>query len=48
MENYKLMQDGGVIRQSDTAYIPNDPENRDWKEYQKWLADGNTPIPADQ
>lgn len=27
--------------------IPNDPGNRDWQEYQKWLQAGNTPLPAD-
>lgn len=41
---YKLMGDGGVLR-SDGASIPNDDANRDWKEYQEWLAQGNTPDP---
>ena len=41
---YKLAK-GGVIRLSDGAFIPEDPNNRDWKEYQEWLAQGNKPQP---
>jgi len=48
MENYKLSQNGqSVQRQSDKAFIPFDPANRDYVEYQEWLAAGNTPDPAD-
>jgi hypothetical protein len=34
-----------VIRTADDAYIPNDPLNRDWVEYQDWLAEGGVPDP---
>jgi len=37
-----------VLRLSDNAYIPFDPDNTDFVEYQKWLSEGNTPIPADE
>lgn len=34
----------GVVR-DDGAWIPADPANRDWLEYQEWLAAGNEPKP---
>ena len=34
-----------IKRLPDQAWIPNDPENTDWQQYQLWLADGNTPLP---
>lgn len=35
-----------ILRISDSANIPDDPLNRDWVEYQEWLAQDNTPDPA--
>jgi len=40
---YKLMDSG--VRRSDGACIPEAESNRDWKMYQEWLAEGNTPEP---
>jgi hypothetical protein len=37
----------GVRRRVDDVWIPNDPGNRDWQAHQAWLAEGNTPDPAD-
>lgn len=47
MSAYKLQANGSVRRMSDTAFIPANPDNADWREYQVWLAKGGTPDAAD-
>jgi hypothetical protein len=36
-----------IYRIADNATIPFDPANTDYQEYLKWVAAGNTPLPAD-
>ena len=37
-----------VMRVSDGAIIPFDPDNTDYQEYLRWLEAGNTPTPAEE
>jgi hypothetical protein len=45
MADYQLTATDAVIRTADGACIPADPANRDWIEYQDWLAAGGVPDP---
>jgi len=43
-----LENNGHVVRLSDGAIIPPNPDNADYAQYLKWVAEGNTPLPADE
>ena len=34
-----------IVRDEDQAFIPTDPDNRDYQEYLAWLDKGNEPTP---
>lgn len=42
-------QEAKIIFHVDTnRYVPFDPTNTDYQKYLEWLAEGNTPLPADE
>jgi hypothetical protein len=45
--SYKNVIQDSVQRLSDNAIIPFATDNTDYQAYLKWLAEGNTPLPAD-
>ena len=47
---YRLLSSGGqqcILRLADNTYIPFSPDNTDYQEYLAWVAEGNTPEPAE-
>ena len=47
---YKLIKDKNnniVAIQKDKSFIPLDESNTDYQAYLKWVAEGNTPLPAE-
>ena len=46
--NYMGAEAQCIKRLSDNAFIPFDDANTDFAEYKKWLAEGNTPEPAEE
>lgn len=46
---YKLTNDKNtILRVADNAFIPTDEANTDYQAYFAWVAEGNTPIPAEE
>ena len=46
---YKLTKNlNQILRVSDNTFIPFYLDNTDYQAYLAWLAEGNTPLPADE
>ena len=51
---YKLLPDtwlgksNQILRTTDGAFIPMDEANTDYQVYLEWVAQGNTPLPAEE
>jgi hypothetical protein len=45
---YQLTKFENVIRLSDNATIPFDPDNTDYQAYLAWVDAGNQPLPAEE
>jgi hypothetical protein len=41
------IESGSVIRTTDGAVIPFDPDNTDYQAYLAWVSEGNTPEAAE-
>ena len=37
-----------IHRLADNVFIPLDPDNTDYQAYLAWVAEGNTPTPAEE
>ena len=47
---YKLLKENNTVvgvLHNDKDSIPLNPDNTDYQEYLKWVAEGNSPYPAD-
>jgi hypothetical protein len=45
---YKLSTFPNQVIKDGRSFIPFDPANTDYQQYLAWLAEGNTPEPADE
>jgi len=43
----EFVESNVIHRTTDNAFIPKNEANKDYQEYLEWLAEGNTPEPAD-
>jgi len=47
-DNFNALVVNSILRTADNTYIPFDQSNTDYQQYLAWIAEGNTPEPADE
>lgn len=45
MSDYKITNGMSIVRETDGAFIPPDPANRDYADYLSWVEAGGVPDP---
>ena len=48
LDDLNQVRQDQIRRVADNSFIPFAPDNTDYQAYLKWLAEGNTPLPADE
>jgi hypothetical protein len=48
LTSFSTGKTSNIVRLEDNVFIPFDPANTDYQQYLKWVAEGNTPEPADE
>ena len=48
IDEFTKLPTNSIRKISDGSCIPKDPANTDYQAYLRWVAEGNTPQPADE
>ena len=48
LTSFSTGKPSNIVRLEDNVFIPFDEKNLDYRNYLEWVAEGNTPEPADE